>query len=60
MGDESDVDILVEFAGGDASNYFKILFLLEDELSRKVDLVLPETLHRRIRTRVLAEALRVA
>ena len=60
LGLSSDVDVLVEFKDGDAARYFEVLFELEDALGRQVDLVLPETLHRRIRSRVLDEALKVA
>jgi uncharacterized protein len=57
---DSDVDVLVEFDDPGARGYFDALFLLEDTLGRRVDLVTPDTIHRRIRDRVLREALRVA
>lgn len=56
---ESDVDVLVEFEPGHTPGL--ALIRLEDELAeifggRKVDLVTPKFLNRRIRDRVLAEA----
>lgn len=59
--DSSDIDFLVEFAPPSTSDtYFGALFLLEDAFQRKIDLVEPETLHPRIRDRVLSEAIQVA
>jgi predicted nucleotidyltransferase len=60
MTAESDVDVIAKFRDDDAEHYFEVLFLLEDALGRSVDLALPETLHPRIRDRVLSEAKRVA
>ncbi len=56
---ESDVDVLVEFAPGQVVGLR--LIQMEEELSdilggRKVDLVTPKFLNRRIRDRVLADA----
>jgi len=56
---KSDVDVLVEFEPGHTPGL--ALIRLEDELAaifggRKVDLVTPKFLNRRIRDRVLAEA----
>lgn len=56
---DSDVDILVEFEPGHTPGLG--LIRMQDELSsilggRKVDLVTPKFLNRRIRSRVMAEA----
>lgn len=56
---ESDVDVLVEFAPGRVVGLR--LIQMEEELSRilggrRVDLVTPKFLNRRIRDRVLADA----
>ena len=57
----SDLDIVVEFEPPHtADQYFQTLFLIEDALGVPVDLAEPHTLHPSIRTRVLAEAMRVA
>jgi hypothetical protein len=57
---DSDVDVLVELGIDNQETYFAVLFMLEDKLERKVDLVLRDTLHPRIRDRVVSEAVRVA
>jgi predicted nucleotidyltransferase len=60
LREDSDIDVLVEFQQPDARSYFATLFLLEDELGRRVDLVMPETLHALIRDRVVRDAIGVA
>lgn len=60
-GVESDIDFVVEFSEGSTiDDYFRVLFLLEDALDSKVDLVERDALKARIADRVLAEAIRVA
>lgn len=58
FGDESDVDVLVEFEPGARTGLR--FFVMEEELSRllgrKVDLNTPGFLSKRFRDRVLAEA----
>ncbi|HEX9018269.1 MAG TPA: nucleotidyltransferase family protein [Anaerolineaceae bacterium] len=59
FGPESDVDILVEFESGHTPGLS--LIRMQDELShilggRKVDLVTPKFLNKRIRDKVMAEA----
>jgi len=59
FGDESDVDVLVEFQPGRTPGLDVVD--VEDELSallggRKVDMVNPKYLNRRLKDRVLAEA----
>jgi uncharacterized protein len=60
LQEDSDIDVLVEFRQPDKRRYFATLFLLEDALGRRVDLVMPETLHEVIRDRVVRDAIRVA
>ncbi len=57
---ESDIDVLVEFDPDHIPGFIR-LYEIEQELSRilggrKIDLVTPKFLHRRIRERVLNEA----
>ena len=59
FGPESDVDVLVEFEPGHVPGL--ALIRMQDELSvllggRRVDLVTPKFLNRRIRNQVLREA----
>ncbi len=59
FGPQSDVDVLVEFEPGHTPGLS--LIRMQDELStlfggRKVDLVTPKFLNKRIRDRVIAEA----
>lgn len=59
FGPDSDVDVLVEFGPGHTPGLS--LICMEDELSlmlggRKVDLVTPKFLNKRIRDQVIAEA----
>ncbi len=56
---DSDVDVLVEFQAGYTPGF--ALIRMEDELSmlfgdRKVDLITPKFLNRRIRDRMLSES----
>lgn len=60
-GPDSDVDVLVEFdkpVGLFA--FIGLKMYLEEILGRKVDLATPDALHRRLRDRILAEAIRAA
>ena len=59
---DSDVDILVEFEGGQKTfdHFIRLSFLLEDLLGRRVELVTPEGLNPRIGSTVLAEVEHVA
>ena len=60
-GPNSDIDILVEFAGPPSfDGYMDLKFLLEDALGRAVDLVTVGGLRGEIRAEVLSQALRVA
>jgi len=59
FGPESDIDVLVEFEPGHVPGF--ALIRMQDELSelfggRKVDLVTPKFLNRRIRSKVQNEA----
>jgi hypothetical protein len=59
FGPESDIDVLVEFEAGHVPGL--ALIRMQDELSeifggRKVDLVTPKFLNRRIQNRILSEA----
>lgn len=57
----SDLDIIAEFNPPyTMRQYINTLFLIEDTLGVKVDLAEPDTLHPRIRDKVLSEALKVA
>jgi uncharacterized protein len=60
LTEDSDVDILIEFTDQEANGFFQVLFLLEDTLQRHVDLAMPDTLHPRLKEKVLAEVRRVA
>ncbi|OGW95690.1 MAG: nucleotidyltransferase [Omnitrophica WOR_2 bacterium GWA2_45_18] len=53
----SDIDILVEFKAGGKTfdNYMDLKFYLEKIFSKKVDLVIKDTLKSRIRNQVLSQ-----
>ena len=55
----SDVDILVEFANGQATfdNFMRLAFYLEELFSRKVDLLTVKGIDRYIRSRVEGEVI---
>jgi uncharacterized protein len=58
-GDESDVDILVEYRADARPDLFEFIDLkehLEAVVGRRVDLVTPAALHPRLRERILTEA----
>ena len=58
---DSDLDIVAEFVEPHTSKqYFDVLFFLEDSLGVKVDLAEPRTLHPRLRSKILEEAVLVA
>jgi len=59
--EDSDVDVLVEFSKPVGLFKFAGLQLfLQDLLGVRVDLAEPEALHRRLRDRILSEAVRAA
>jgi uncharacterized protein len=53
---DSDLDLLVDLEHKSFDAYMDVKFLLEDKLSRSVDLVLEDSLKPRLRNRVLQEA----
>jgi len=58
--DDSDIDILVSFAGPATSErYFGVQFFLEDLLGRRVDLVTDKALRKELRAHIEGEAVRV-
>jgi predicted nucleotidyltransferase len=58
--DNSDVDILVSFAGPATSqSYFGVQFLLEDQLGCPVDLVTDKALREEFKPNVLKDAINV-
>jgi predicted nucleotidyltransferase len=60
LGDESDVDILIDFEGtATFDGYMEAKFLLEEVLGRPVDLVTPQALKPRMRPSVEREAIYV-
>lgn len=56
-GPDSDVDVLVEFAPDrhPGLDFFNLKDEISETLNHEVDLVTPDTLHRVMRERVLAE-----
>ncbi len=56
-GPDSDVDVLVEFVGDThpGLDFFNLKDSISIALNHEVDLVTPDTLHRLMRERVLAE-----
>lgn len=59
--DDSDVDVLVEFEGGENyRNYFDLLFYLEDNLHAPIDLVCADAIRPQLRPYIEREALYVA
>ena len=60
-GAESDLDVLVDFADAPTfARFMDLKFLLEDKLQMRVDLVTRDALRPPMKTRILAEARRVA
>ncbi len=60
-GAQSDIDLLVEFEGGETyRNYFDLQFFLEDNLHCKIDLVCSDTVRPQIRPSIERDALYVA
>ena len=58
---DSDVDVLVEFEGGETyRNYFDLLFFLEDNLHSKIDLVCKDAVRPQLKRHIEREALYVA
>ena len=57
-GEQSDIDLLVEFEGGETyRNYFDLQFFLEDNLHCKIDLVCGDTVRPQIRPSIEKDAL---
>jgi predicted nucleotidyltransferase len=62
MGDESDIDVFVDY---DPASRFSLLnmsgirLIVMDELGREVDITTKDSLHPRLKHRILAEAVRV-
>jgi predicted nucleotidyltransferase len=54
---ESDIDILVEFEDPTFRNFMNLAFFLEDLFGRRVDLLTPEGISRRIRPYVEKEVM---
>lgn len=60
-GAESDVDLLVEFEGGETfRKFFDLQFFLEDNLHCKIDLVCADTVRPQIKPYIEKDALYVA
>ncbi len=57
-GDQSDVDLIVEFAPGEKTfdHFMQLSFLLEELLGRTVELVTPDSLSPHIGPHILKEA----
>lgn len=59
--DDSDLDVLVEFEGGETyRNYFDLLFFLEDHLHCEIDLVCRDAVRPQLKPYIEKEALYVA
>ncbi len=59
--DDSDIDVLVEFEGGETyRNYFDLQFYLEDRLHRPIDLVCMDAVRPQIKPYIEKEAIYVA
>jgi predicted nucleotidyltransferase len=59
FGEDSDIDVLVEFEPGNVPGYFELVGMeleLSEMLGRKVDLRTPEELSRYFRDEVVASA----
>ena len=58
---DSDLDVLVEFEGGETyRNYFDLLFFLEDSLHCEIDLVCRDALRPQLKPYIEEEAIYVA
>jgi hypothetical protein len=55
LGQESDVDILVELAQPTFDHYMDLKFFLEEQLGRRVDLVLADSLKPRLKPIIARE-----
>jgi len=59
--DSSDIDVLVEFEGGETyRNYFDLQFFLEDHLHSEIDLVCIDSIRPQLKPHIEKEALYVA
>lgn len=54
-GEESDLDLLVEFSEKTFDNYFGLKFFLEELFGRRVDLVIAEAVKPRLKPRIFGE-----
>jgi len=54
---KSDIDLLVELSEPTFDNYMDLKFFLEELFDREVDLVMADTLKRRLRSQVLSEVI---
>jgi len=54
---KSDIDILVKLSEPTFDNYMDLKFFLEELLNREVDLVMAETLKRRLRPGILRDVI---
>lgn len=60
-GENSDLDVLVEFEGGETyRNYFDLLFFLEDSLHCEIDLVCMDAVRPQLKPYIEKEAIYVA
>lgn len=60
-GENSDLDVLVEFEGGETyRNYFDLLFFLEDSLHCEIDLVCLDAVRPQLKPYIEKEAIYVA
>ena len=53
--EDSDIDILVEMGRPTFDHYMDLKFFLEEHLGRPVDLILADTVKRRLRSRIADE-----
>ncbi len=59
--DDSDIDVLVEFEGGETyRNYFDLQFYLEDQLHHPIDLVCMDAVRPQLKPYIEKEAIYVA
>jgi uncharacterized protein len=62
MGDKSDIDVFVECDPTRSVSLLRIIgikHIIEDDTGRRVDITTKDSLHPRLRDRILSEAVRV-